>query len=285
MNKKETRLFNPVRVKRTSKLKSFLIAFTAVILVAAIAGGFYIYKNGTTGANNILKKVSGIFENEKSEKSAPVLYENVNENFLLMSVSTSETQETGTKEIYFMAIAHADAGTGQIKILPINPKPNYLSLYESGGPEAVTKAVAQEYKIDMDKYISSDENTFALAVNYMGGFEYNVPERVEYRTADLTLILTPGNQTIKGEVLLKYLKYFKTTSISKQGDILCLMVEEYFTPGNFENAMDIYKGIISNLSGTSNISFVETADNLKYLKTVTDNTDVKAVTVSSVGEF
>lgn len=285
MNKKETKLFNPVRVRRTSKLKSFIIAFTAVLLVAIVAGGFYIYKNGTSGADNLLKKAGNFFESDKSTQATTETYKNVDANFLLMSISSAETQETGSKEIYFMAIAHADAATGQVKILPISPKQSYLSLYEDSGAEAVTKAVAKEYNIKLEKYISSDENTFALAVNYMGGFEYNVPERVEYRTDDLTLILTPGNQTIKGEVLIKYLKYFKTTDISKQGEILSLMVDEYFTPGNFENATDIYKELISNLSGNSNISFVETADNLKYLKTIINNENVKAVTVSSVEEF
>lgn len=285
MNKKETRLFNPVRVRRTSKLKNFLIAFTAFILVFSIAGGLYIYKNGTSGVDNIIKKAGSIFESDETEQAAPETYKNVSANFLIMSISSAVTQETGNKEIYFIAIAHADAEKGKIKILPIAAKPSYIYIYNEGGAEAVTKEVAKEYNIKIDKYIASNENTFALAVNYMGGLEYDVPERVEYRTADLTLILTPGKQTIKGEVLLKYIKYLKSFGLPKQSEILCLMMNEYFTPGNFENAMQIYKGLITNISGESNISFVETADNLKYIKTITDNKNVKAVTVSSVEEF
>ncbi len=285
MKQKETKLFNPVRVRRTGRLKSFLTGFIAFIIVFALAGGFYIYKNGISGASGFIKKAGGIFESDNGDNSEQPIYKNVSANFLIMSISSAATQETNEKEIYFIAIAHADAETGQIKFCPINPKKSYIDLYESGGSEAVVKAVAAEYKIKMDKYITSNENTFALAVNYMGGLEYNVPERVEYRTPDLTLILTPGNQTIKGEVLIKYFKYFKTVSLSKQGELLCSMINEYFTHGNFENAMSIYKGVLSNLSGSSNISFVEAADNLKYIRTVIENKKVKAVTVSSVEEF
>lgn len=285
MKQKETKLFNPVRVRRTGRFKGFLTGFIAFILAFAIAGGFYIYKNGTSGASSLIKKAGGIFESDNTDNDKPQTYKNVTENFLVMSISSAVTQETGEKEIYFIAIAHADAGTGQIKFCPIIPKKSYVDLYESGGPDAVTKAVAAEYKIKMDKYIASNENTFAIAVNYMGGLEYNVPERIEYRTPDLTLILTPGRQTIKGEVLVKYFKYFKNIGLSKQGDLLCLMIDQYFTYGNFETAMSIYKGVLSGLSGNSNISFVEAADNLKYVKTVIENQKVKALTVSSVEEF
>ena len=285
MKEKETKLFNPVRVRNTSKLKSFLIGFFAFIFVFAVAGAFYISKNGTAEVDSIIKKVGGVFESKNTDDDTTAAYSNVKENFLLMSISSAKTEETGEKDIYFMAVAHADAGTGKIKFLPIAPKQSYIDLYEEGGAEAVTKAVAKELNIKMDKYIASNENTFAIAVNYMGGFEYDLPERIEYRTPDLTLILTPGKQTIKGEVLIKYFKYLKNQSLKKQGEILCLMIEEYFSQGNFENAMTIYKGVLSGLSAESNISFVEAADNLKYVKTVIDNKKVKAVTVSSVEEF
>lgn len=289
MNKKETKLFNPVRVKRGGRFRNFLIGILVFVLVFAAVAGIYISQNGIAGAKGIIKKAGSAFESEKSsEKTDPAAAEalkSANINILLMSISSEATQESGQKEIYFMVIAHADAATGQIKFCPLTVKQNYIGIFEDGGAEALTKAVAKEYGIKMTKYISSNENTFALALNYMGGLPYNVPERIEYRTPDLTLILTPGKQTLKGEVLVKYLKYFKTNNLSKQGEMFCLMVNNYFTKDNFDNAMDVYKGVLKNLSGNSNISFVETADNLKYIETVINCEGKKAVTVSSVGEF
>lgn len=284
MSRKDTRLFNPVRVRSGNKLKTVLTGVAAFILVFLIAGTVYVSKNGSDGAKDIIKKISTVFEFSKRDKTLGKAFKNAKTNILLMSISSEKTEESGEKEIYFMAIAHADASTGQLKFFPIKAKREYLKYYEEGGPDAVTKVVAKEYNIKMEKYIASDENTFALAVNYMGGLQYTVPERVEYRTKDLTLILTPGKQIIKGEVLIKYLKYFKTIDLSKQGEILCVMVKDYFTKENFDDAMKIYKGVLTNLSDNSNISFIETADNLDCVKTIVDNSK-KVTTVSSVKEF
>lgn len=154
MNKKDTRLFNPVRVRGGNKLKTVLTAVIAAVLVFLVAGTVYVSKNGTAEAKNVIKKISTVFEFSKKDKNNGKSFVNARTNILLMSVSSEKTEESGEKEIYFMAIAHADASTGQIKFCPLKVKREYLKYYEDGGPDAVTKAVAKEYKIKMEKYLS-----------------------------------------------------------------------------------------------------------------------------------
>lgn len=280
MNKKDNRLFNPVRVQRKGRWKYIILGFVAFIIV--FGSGTLVYLSSKVDSFNI-DRIMTVFEKD-SQGSFSVASDAQDATILFMSISSTKTIETGKKEIYFMVLVKADVSASQLKICPIEVKDSYLQIYETGGETEVMNAVSKDYGIAVDRYVSSNENTFALAINYMDGVEYLVPDRVEYRTEDLTLILTPGNQTIRGESLLKYLKYFKETDLSGQADLFCAMAENYITPENMEDPMKIYKGVLGELSGNSNISFVDTADNLDIIESIAEKEN-KAVAVSSVADL
>ncbi|MBQ8783677.1 MAG: LCP family protein [Clostridia bacterium] len=281
MSKKDERLFNPVRVQKKGRWKYIILGFVAFILV--FGSGTLVYLSSKVDSFN-LDKIMSVFEKDSQDEGS--LSGNTGDaTILFMSISSTKTAETGEKEIYFMVLAKADASDAEVKICPIQVKNSYLKSYEAGGENEVMNAVSADYGIEIDRYVSSNENTFALAINYMDGVEYTVPERIEYRTEDLTLILTPGKQTIRGESLLKYLKYFKEAGLSGQADLFCAMAENYITPENMEDPMKIYKGVLGELSGNSNISFVDTADNLDVIELIAQKEGAKAVAVSSVEEL
>lgn len=281
MSKKDERLFNPVKVQRKGRWKFILLGFVAFMLV--FGSGTLVYLSSKVD-NFSIDKIMSVFEKDENESNAFV-GEGENATILFMSVSSTDTVESGKKEIYFLVLAQANSASDEIKFCPLPVKDSYITDFETGGENEVVRAIQSEYGITVDRYVSSNENTFALAINYMDGLEYNVPERVEYRTEDLTLILTPGKQTIKGESLLKYLKYFKEKGLSGQGDLFCAMAEDYFTAENMEDPMKIYKGVLSELSGNSNVTFVDTADNLETIRRIAENKEIKAVTVDSTEEL
>ncbi len=281
MSKKDERLFNPVRVHTKGRWKLIVLSFVAFILV--FGSGTLVYLSSKVD-NLSMDRIMSVFEKDSfqdtvnSGKSGEA-------TILFTSISSAPTIETGKKEMYFLVLAKVNAADGKIKICPLEVKDSYIQSFEAGGENEVLNAVSSDYGIKIDRYVSSDENTFALAINYMDGLEYTVPERIEYRTADLTLILTPGRQTIKGESLLKYLKYFKQAGLSGQADLFCAMVDDYFTVENMENPMNIYKGVLGELSGNSNISFVDTADNLDIIEIIAQKEELKAIAVKSVDEL
>ena len=281
MSKKDERLFNPVRVQKKGMWKYIILGFVAFIII--FGSGTLAYLSSKVDSFNI-DRIMSVFEKDSQDEES-LSGKTGDATILFMSVSSTKTAETSEKEIYFMVLAKADADDGEIRICPIPVKDSYLKSFEAGGENEVVNAVSRDYGIDIDRYVSSDEHTFALAITYMDGVEYTVPERIEYRTEDLTLILTPGRQTIKGESMLKYLKYFKENGLEGQADLFCAMAENYFTPENMENPMKIYKGVLGELSGNSNISFVDTADNLDVIELIAQKEGPKAVGVKSVDEL
>lgn len=281
INKKDERIFNPVRVQRKERWKWIALGFVVFVLVFGTATLFYLSDKldsfGLGGIVELFEKDSdSTVLSDEGDSSATILF---------MSVSSAETEESGKKEIYFLVLANADMKDKTVRFCPLTVKDSYVTAYESGSESGVCDAVAKDYNIEVNRYVSSNENTFALAINYMGGLQYNVPQRVEYRTKDMTLILTPGEQTIKGESLVKYLKYCKENDPARQGDLFCAMLNQYVTKENTENAMTLYKGVLEELGTNSNISYVDTADNLNNIKLIADENGKKAQSVSEVKDL
>ena len=281
MKEKEPRRFTFEKVKRKGRLKGIILGFVAFVLVFGTAAGAYLY----TKTDFINKEKILSFFDKSGDRDSLSGVEGKSANILFISISSGETIETGEKEIYFMVLAHADTKQGKIKFCPLPVKNSYLQYFELGGVSEICTALEEEYNIKIDRYVSSNENTFALAINYMGGLQYTVSENVTYRTPDLTLILTPGYQTLKGENLLKYLKYFKEKDLSMQGELFCKMVENYLTEKNMENAMQLFKGVMSNLADNTNVSYVDAADNLDSIEVFVKNVGANTQTVSTVDEL
>lgn len=281
MSKKDERLFNPVRVQKKGQWKFIILGFLAFFLIFGSATLVYL---SSKVDNFSMDKIMSVFEKEE-DNSIDDAQTGKKATILFMSVSSSKTVETGKREIYFLMLAQGNSASNQVKLYPLQVKDSYINHFETGGENEVVRAISSEYGIEIDRYVSSDENTFALAINYMGGLEYTVPERVEYRTQDLTLILTPGKQTLKGESLLKYLKYFKETDLSGQSRLFDAMVNDYFTADNMEDPMKIYKGVLGEIAGRSNISFVDTADRLETIRQIALRENTKTIAVNSIDSF
>ena len=174
-------------------------------------------------------------------------------------------------EIYFLAMVDANMNKQVFEVHPLAPdNPDYLKALASGGEKELVSVVEKTEKIKIDKYIASNADTFALAINAMGGLEYTVAERIEYRVDDYTLILTKGDQTIKGETLLKYFRYCKTlgeqTGLQKQGEIICSIFDNYVTAENVEKGDKIYEKILSKINSKSDISYIEASRAIHKLK-------------------
>lgn len=191
--------------------------------------------------------------------------------------------DTDVKEIYFMLIVRADMDNRTFKVFPINPDDkSYISALTTGGAKDLVSAVEKAESVKIDRYVSSNADTFALAINYMDGLEYEVDNRVEYRNDSYTLILTQGKQTIKGETLLKYFRYCKTLGTEgykTQGQLVCAMLDNYITQENIDEGINIYQKVLSKINSASDISYIEAAQAMPKLKLLCESKDRKPATV------
>ena len=142
-------------------------------------------------------------------------------------------------------------------------------IFAKSGENQLVRAVEASTGISVDGYIGSTDETFKMMINYFGGMDITVPEQIEYKGTDFSLILVRGKQNLKGDSLFKYLRYLDSQGAhgrSLQASAMLEMLDYVFKPSYLEKR----SGIFSKLSNTlktdlSIVDFSQTEEGVKAL--------------------
>ena len=269
--------FKTSKQDKRGDLMRFFLAFLAFALVFGSISAVVILKHNELSLKSIFsKETTTEGGNETTADDQPVSPVKLSgkTNFLIYCSSNDFS------EMYFINIIEADMDNCIIKDRPLNPDgkttdgKTYVQLLKESGAGKLVSAIEEKEGVKISKYVGSNAETFALAINYMDGLEYTVDERIEYRNSAYTLILTKGNQTIKGETLIKYFRYCKTLGVDgmrTQGKLVCAMLDSYINDNNVDKGTRIYQRLLSNLDSNSDISYFEAAEAMPTVKAFCDS--------------
>lgn len=269
--------FKTSKQDKRGDLMRFFLAFIAFALVFGSISAVVILKHNELSLKSIFsKEATTEGGNETTADDQPVSPVKLSgkTNFLIYCSSNDFS------EMYFIHIIEADMDNCVIKDRPLNPDgkttdgKTYVQLLKESGAGKLVSAIEEKEGVKISKYVGSNAETFALAINYMDGLEYTVDERIEYRNSAYTLILTKGNQTIKGETLIKYFRYCKTLGVDgmrTQGKLVCAMLDSYINDNNVDKGTRIYQRLLSNLDSNSDISYFEAAEAMPTVKAFCDS--------------
>lgn len=269
--------FKTSKQDKRGDLMRFFLAFLAFALVFGSISAVVILKHNELSLKSIFsKETTTEGGNETTADDQPVSPVKLSgkTNFLIYCSSNDFS------EMYFIHIVEADMDNCVIKDRPLNPDgkttdgKTYVQLLKESGAGKLVSAIEEKEGVKISKYVGSNAETFALAINYMDGLEYTVDERIEYRNSAYTLILTQGNQTIKGETLIKYFRYCKTLGVDgmrTQGKLVCAMLDSYINDNNVDKGTRIYQRLLSNLDSNSDISYFEAAEAMPTVKAFCDS--------------
>ncbi len=269
--------FKTSKQDKRGDLMRFFLAFLAFALVFGSISAVVILKHNELSLKSIFsKETTTEGGNETTADDQPVSPVKLSgkTNFLIYCSSNDFS------EMYFIHIIEADMDNCVIKDRPLNPDgkttdgKTYVQLLKESGAGKLVSAIEEKEGVKISKYVGSNAETFALAINYMDGLEYTVDERIEYRNSAYTLILTKGNQTIKGETLIKYFRYCKTLGVDgmrTQGKLVCAMLDSYINDNNVDKGTRIYQRLLSNLDSNSDISYFEAAEAMPTVKAFCDS--------------
>ncbi len=269
--------FKTSKQDKRGDLMRFFLAFLAFALVFGSISAVVILKHNELSLKSIFsKETTTEGGNETTADDQPVSPVKLSgkTNFLIYCSSNDFS------EMYFIHIIEADMDNCVIKDRPLNPDSKttdgktYVQLLKESGAGKLVSAIEEKEGVKISKYVGSNAETFALAINYMDGLEYTVDERIEYRNSAYTLILTKGNQTIKGETLIKYFRYCKTLGVDgmrTQGKLVCAMLDSYINDNNVDKGTRIYQRLLSNLDSDSDISYFEAAEAMPTVKAFCDS--------------
>lgn len=265
--------------KRKGTLRLAIIFLVCALVIGSVSVAVILKNNDTFLSDLFSKNDTTTIQEETTENQLVELPGELQGQMKILVYSASRSLD----EIYFLAVINADMEKPGFEVQPIDTSnPDYLSALSSGGEKGLVSAVEKAEGVSIDKYVASNQDTFALAINSMGGLEYTVDKRIDYKAEDFTLILTEGAQTIKGETLLKYFRYCKTLGddgLLRQGELICRMIDSYVTAENVEKGDKIYERILSKLDSKSDISHLEMSKALQVLRVYCESDEKQPATV------
>lgn len=278
---KRNHKFKTAKQDKRSGMLNFLYAFLAFALVFGSISAVVILKHNDISLEDIFSdKTVAVTDSDRTDTSDTV---DLNKELSGQANILLYCAQSDASAIHFLIMVDADMDDRTFRVHPLGTEnPEYLTALSRGGYKELIAAVEKHEGVEIDKYVASNPDTFALAINYMGGLEYTVDERIEYRTDDYTLILTQGDQTIKGETLLKFFKYCKTLGtdgMRRQGQIVCAMIDNFITAENVEKGITIYQKVLSKINSASDVSYVEMSSALQMLKLLCASDERQPATV------
>lgn len=160
------------------------------------------------------------------------------------------------------------------------------SMLSKYGADETVKRLEELTGLPIEGYIGSDDESFKAMINYFGGTDVNVPEQIEYRGDDFTVILVKGRQNLKADSLFKYLRYLNTLGPrgkNLQATALADIIESIIKPSNIGKTEKYF----SKLSNTveTNLSIVDYSQSEEAIKSFMRNGIRKRYIVDSFVEL
>ncbi len=201
--------------------------------------------------------------------------------------------DSGSKELRFAWLVNFRLPEAEVTVCTLPPD-TLLSdgtetlekvLAKSGENEAVKK-LEEHTGIKIDGYIGSDEQSFKAMINYLGGANVTVPEQIEYKSDEFTVILVKGKQNLKADSLFKYLRYLGTLGSrgeNLQSTVLTEILDGIFKPANTEKR-ERYFSKLSNTVKTD-LSIVDYSASENGIKAFMQSGIKKKIVVDSPEEM
>ena len=194
-------------------------------------------------------------------------------NLLLLCASQDKT------EIRFLAVMQINFDENSYSVCAFSPRESantgdrfgsFLEHYQTGGIKQLIRAVETISGIHIDRYIASDDNSFKRAINSMGPVVFSFPEQVNYRGADFAIVLIQGEQKLRGDDLLKYLRYcgaLGDEGLEKQAIALGELFVQYINEKTLAKRDNLYATLINSLSSDISVmDFKKAKPMLEYMQ-------------------
>lgn len=252
-------IFKTKKERSAGQLKKFALALLCFVVVFGSLSVLYFFKSYNFNLDSALGK------SEPSSTAPASSVRSVTEkkctDFLFFSASPDK------KRLNFVYVVRTLLPECRVIIcpLPLNtpcaPQGEWRTLqelYAEGGTAALTSGVNMVCQLTVSRSVMSTDETFKQAVNYLGGFTVTVSDHVEYR-GDFNLILVKGNQSLKGDSILKYLRYLGMLENDAGVPAQALVLRDILSSVLNENYSEKKNSVFSKLSNilTTDVSIVD----------------------------
>lgn len=250
--------FSSERQTKAKRMRSFIISFTAFVIVLGAISILMFYKSVNFDMSNIFNKNESTTNDFSTTEETTILAELTGKSNLLFVCYDINNNISSA----FIIKNNMEIKT--ISVYNLAPDAKYifndtsLTLNEhfvKNGISGMKLAVENQTKIKIDKYIKATETNFKKIIDKIGTVDVNIPFDINYKSNDFTLSLNSGVQNLSGDMLVKYLKISKDENSSKA---FAAFLDKSFSKKTIEEQDALFYNLI-NLVDTD-ISVVDYSD-------------------------
>ncbi|MBO5859926.1 MAG: LCP family protein [Clostridia bacterium] len=268
MARKKNLVFETKKRSDRGNTRKFWLALITGVLIILVASTTMILKSNDFDINSAFGFEKETEVTQETTEVQPVTFE-AERTFLIWCADSRR------ENIHFLSLVKVSLPKCKVTVCSIDPKTTLsengsaASIYLKSGESALVSALETTYGINIDRYISATETDFKSFVNYFGGIKITIPEQINYRNEEMSLVLIKGNQSLKGDTLFKYMLYLNSLGYEgklRQSGAISEMLGNIFSPGNQNKSNRIFKQITNDMStDISIVDFSSEADGINML--------------------
>jgi LCP family protein required for cell wall assembly len=290
MSRKSKFSFKTEKERQRQKTKRFLVGFFSFLIAFACFSTLYLLITYDFDLSPLLNARG---EEETSEPTEPVseFAKEVTPLHFLLFCTNSEVSE-----LRFVVVVRVDMNKKVFTVCSLSENERvsvdgvnetFLQHYLNGGAKRLVTAVERFNGIKIDRYISSSDNGFKKAVNSIGQFRLTLNEQINYRNGDFSVMFVEGEQKLRGDDLLKYLRYCKfigDEGLDLQAKTVGMMLTQYISNENLSKSDALFSSVINNVeSNITVMDFKSAAQALSFIAQTGFKTETIAYFKSTVG--
>ena len=265
---KKLKTFRTARQRERRRLGRF---FGAVAVFLALFFAFSAVYIGVRSGGFSLRETPSDADTELSTEPMPDV--SGVKNLLLLCAAPDKT------DIRFLTVMQINFDDNTYTVSSFSPRESVntgerlgslLEHYQAGGVRQLTRAIETRSGIQIDRYIASDDNSFKRAINAMGAVTFTFPEQINYRSEDFAIVLIEGEQKMRGDDLLKYLRYcgaLGDEGLDMQSQAIGELFCQYINEKNLGKMNNLYNSLINTVSSDISVmDFKKARGMLEYMQ-------------------
>lgn len=278
MRKKNKLRFANERQAKLRRTRAFVVSFAVFILVFGTVSLLVFMHSLDFDLGNLTKKPENPTDaTTQPLAEVPVQTQILDANVLLICCANNDRP-------MLLAVVSSDKTQQQISVSLFDEASEtvFFERYKNGGIAGLKAAVADVYGISIDRYVRVTEGNLKRIVSEIGDISVQVPEPIRYRGEEYSLFLDSGEQSLTGDLFVKYLKYPSGTG---KAEAVRALVDKTLHTFRDDNRDALYSKLF-NWSDTD-ISVVDNADTNGLVSTflaLRDHVVLSSIETSKNGE-
>lgn len=261
MRKKSKLRFASERQTKIRRTRAFVISFVAFIVVFGTISLLIFMHSLDFNLGNLTKQETDTTDASDISSSQPIAEPQIEDRNVLLICSDSDDR------LVLLAVVSSEKAERRISISLLDPSYKDASAatlsgrYQNGGIAGLKMAVSDCFGLTIDRYIRVTEANLKQIIAEIGDITVQVPEPIRYRGTDFSLFLDSGEQSLTGDLFVKYLKFASHDGKAEAARALVVTTLHTFRDDNREqlynklfNKSDTDISVVDNTDGSGLVS-------------------------------